>query len=123
MTTIILCAVASILSVEIARRLGIGPRLLRFNRLLSKSMRVVRSPAISDHWKERVLPRYSAGIFKATLGLALVMILFLAPFALVIALGYGIGEDVDGFLSSLTGILVVTAMAGGYALVRQRIGR
>ncbi|MEQ9488620.1 MAG: hypothetical protein RIM72_06465 [Alphaproteobacteria bacterium] len=53
-----------------------------------QSMRVVASSAVSDHWKEKVLPRYAGRILRH----AFVFLLFLAvALALLLAVTFALG--------------------------------
>ena len=105
---LVLCAVASILSVEILRRLGLAGRARNLRRILGASARVIRSARISDHWKERVLPCYAARLFAETLRIAGSLALFLLPFAGATALGEALEADVAAFLASPAGIAAAT---------------
>lgn len=49
----------AILFVEVFLRLGLISRISRLMISYRMVWRVVRSPRISDHWKERALPRYA----------------------------------------------------------------
>lgn len=52
----------AILFVEAFFRLRLLPRISRLLKSYASAWRIVRSPRISDHWKERVLPRYACAM-------------------------------------------------------------
>ncbi|WP_186441633.1 sulfotransferase [Desulfamplus magnetovallimortis] len=68
-------------------------------------MHVLSSSKISDHWKEKVLPRYAGSIFTSSLFLMLFLILILFSFAVVYTLiftfinGHSLFPFVNGELS------------------------
>lgn len=119
----LISAVASVLSVEVLIRTGLAPRVARMMALSGKAAQVVRSSRISDHWKERVLPRYAGGLFVSTLWLGCYLILFLSPFGGAVALGRAFDVNVAGFLASATGIIGVSLFALLYAIARNRFVR
>ena len=79
MTWLIL-GVATLASCVIVRRL---PILEQFRGAMSyarRSLRLIVNTAISDHWKERVLPRYAWRLARNSLSGFGLMLLALAPF-------------------------------------------
>lgn len=74
---------AAILVCELALRLPILDRLVRMRRSADRSMHVLRSARISDHWKEKVLPAYARDMAGASIGFFVLLCLALLPLALV----------------------------------------
>lgn len=48
-----------------------------------KAAHVVASRRISDHWKERILPRYARALFVSSLWMFATVLLVLSPFVVV----------------------------------------
>ena len=64
-----LVAAASVAAVLLFVHSPFRRLLSAFSRALQLSISVIRNPAVSDHWKEKVLPAYALTIFKSSLGL------------------------------------------------------
>ena len=96
-------------------------------RLLSvsqKSVKVVTSPKISDHWKEIVLQRYARDMAKYSLCIGLGMFLVSLP---VIAAAYlldtlnGASQSVIEYTMTPKGLLFATTFSFFYIFLRRRI--
>lgn len=116
--TWLLAAISGIAFVELLLRLPFFATLGTFGRLLPRISAVLRSDRISDHWKEKVLPRYAATMLRATLILAVCLIAAFLPFMACIALAQGAGIGLLGFSMSWVGIGFITLVALIYARVR-----
>lgn len=116
----VLASLVGIGFVEILLRLPLSVVLKRFLIISSKAKRVIRSPKISDHWKERILPIYAIELFKITLRIALYLFLAMLPILLLLVLADAFGIPLWEFMLSLVGILFVTALSIGYATVRKK---
>ena len=86
-----------------------------FKRLVSDILRsvkrsyfVIRSPVISDHWKEWALPKYAAIIFRASFGLLGCLAMLAAPFLVAQAAGSTINVDVLTTVVTWPGLVVST---------------
>lgn len=114
-------AAAGILASEAFLRLPLLPTIRRVTRTAQKSGKVLSSKHISDHWKERVLPRYSLVIGTGSVRFFLMLCLALLPVAL---LGFvypgGIGAWLDELLRPLV-ILGLCAVSIGYIMIRVRM--
>ncbi len=117
-------AAGSVAFVEAFIRLNAFSRIGNLLGLSRQSMKVVASSAISDHWKERVLPRYAgrilrhAFIFLFCLFLALALLL-----AVTFALGYAFGlPGIDDGAILYGWPFNLGALGGGclYAFLRKR---
>lgn len=75
--------VAAVLASEAFLRLPLLPVIRRVTETAQKSQRVLRSKRISDHWKERILPSYSWVIGKGSVQFFAMLMLALAPVALL----------------------------------------
>ena len=85
--SILVSTPAVVVAVEVAHALPI-PNLVR--NLVTrgrKSLHLLRSDRISDHWKERVLPAYATTMLKASLLIAALMIFLFLLFAIGLVVG------------------------------------
>lgn len=86
-----------------------------------KSVRVMASSAISDHWKERVLQRYSLQIATASFKAIGLLVLVFSPFIVLVVIGPMLGLDIVGALYSVEGIAVTSAVAVAFVFVRSKL--
>lgn len=114
----LLAGIASIGAVEILLRLPLAAVTSGLQATLRRVLRVIRSPAISDHWKEVAVPAYASRLFRLTARLALQVVIVVSPFAVVLAVAALAGLPLLDFLSSMTGLLFSTAIAASYATLR-----
>lgn len=116
-----LLALGTILAVEGFLRLPVLKQATALQSLLQKISRTIASPHISDHWKERVLPRYAGQLFMLSITLFGLVCLAVSPF-LLLGLLAGLAEvDFLGFMSTLPAIGASTALAIVYAIARKRL--
>ena len=87
-------------------------------RILRKSAHVLASSRISDHWKEKVLPRYSIRLIGTSLGLFIGLLVCLSPFGAAIFISNSQAWDFDGLLYSPLGLGSSTLFAIAYAYLR-----
>jgi hypothetical protein len=108
--------------VEIFIALPVLPEAGRLFSVVAKVQRTVRSPQISDHWKEKVLIVYAGRLLQRSLILSA---LLLGALAAVTLAGYAITLFLDkGFavyMLSLEGSLVATLASLAYAFARFRL--
>lgn len=114
----LLAALAGIAFVELLLRLPFFSTLGKFRGILSRVSTVLRSDRISDHWKEKVLPRYAFAMLRATLIVAACLIAAFLPFLVFSAIGPMIGIPFFAFSMSWIGILFITLVALAYAKLR-----
>jgi hypothetical protein len=116
-----LLVAGTLAAAELFLRLPLARTARGLLRVAGKVRRTLRSPQISDHWKEKVLLFYARQMFWASLGVFSLMLTALLPLALLAALGTGIGVDLAGRLMEPLGLLVSLAVACGYLLLRRRL--
>lgn len=115
----------SIVAVEIFLWLPIRPPILQLATLGRKIPRVILSPKISDHWKEKVLLKYALLLainsIKAFLWLLLAVALILGFTA---GLGYVFGMGSASALelvASTEGIAIMSLLSIAYYFIRQKL--
>lgn len=115
---------SALLAVELFLRLPFLARVEALGVAAMKALGVVRSQRISDHWKERVLPRYAGRILVATLTLAgLLGIWALAVGGVYLLAGWPMLGGLEPAWLSLSSLAVQGAMvmvAAVYAWMRSR---
>lgn len=114
----LLAGLAGIGFVELMIRLPVFSTLARFNAVGARALSVIGSRKISDHWKEKVLPRYAFRLFKLTMLIALYLVVAFLPFLLCHAAALAIGAPFFEFAMSWTGIVFITIVATVYGAVR-----
>jgi hypothetical protein len=111
------------LAVEYFLRVPLVPAARALAALAHKSIRVVSSKRISDHWKEKVLLRYSREMAGRTALVAL-MVAGCAPViavpALVLDWVFAPAPPIVRSLTSVAGVAGMTAVACVYAVIRKR---
>lgn len=104
-----------ILSVEIFIQLKFLSTADSMLKLTKKVIHVIPKSNISDHWKEKVIPKYALRMMQYSLQ-ALSILLLIFSFFIIL------GIFVNNFLAlilSLVGILESTVFAFGYIYLRQ----
>lgn len=117
----ILIALASLACIELFLRLPVIERTRGVLTTSRRSIKVVASKAISDHWKELVLPRYSLRMASGSLAAAGLMILAFSPIIALALVGPLFGADVMGLLLSWQGIVGISLFAALYVFLRNRL--
>ena len=122
MTQYIAAILVCIAAVETFMLLPLGKELHKLGALTNKILAVLTSKQISDHWKEKVLLRYSGQMALSTLTLAGIFfiagaIIFLV--SLVTDLVISPQISTISFLISLPGIITATLASTAYYLVRR----
>ncbi len=117
----LLLSVCCIVFVEVVLRLDVAGQARAAGLIVSKATRTIRSPRISDHWKERVLPTYSLRLLTASFRLFATVLLALVPIMLATWLSGGQDSHFLQLALSWPGILGATGLAVAYATVRARV--
>ncbi len=112
--------IATLLFVELFVRLKIIRLATQPALLAQRSVKLIQSERISDHWKERALPAYSQRMFASTFRLLGALLIAFSPFAIAIVLTPYIDVPVWAELTSLRGIVFSTVVAFAYLFVRGR---
>lgn len=111
--------------VEIFLRLPVKKHVFRINHYTNRSYHVIRSPVISDHWKEKVILIYAGRIMGSTLSLILYFLLLAGIFIVISSLGSIIDgfppqEDLLNFAGSIKVMLISTIFVVIYIFARTR---
>lgn len=121
--TVLLAILISLLGTELFVRLPIARATAATLASSAQAGRIVRSRAISDHWKEKVMPVYAARLGRQSLALT-------ACFALLAATGMAAvlvadwlvpGEQL--FFESAEGLALSALASTLYYLARNRLAR
>ena len=107
------------LSVEIFIRSNYILLLNSTFKLSKKATSTILNKNISDHWKEKIIPKYSLQMIKCSMQMLMIIILIIFIFF--------IGDNVlSGFLEftfSWNGIIASILFAFSYAYIRKQIFR
>lgn len=121
-----LCSLPGVITfIELLLRLPLRKRVSELAAASNKAIHVIRSPSISDHWKEKAVPRYARQTMALSISLTFYLIVLFMVFSVVFCL-MGLV-----FLGSLREVLeltynpvtlVLTVFLGTfYALLRKKI--
>ncbi|MEM9045688.1 MAG: sulfotransferase [Pseudomonadota bacterium] len=117
----VLLALATLAACEVLSRIDLAGQLQSLSETASRAVRVISNPAISDHWKERILPRYALRIAWAAITSFVLLLVALSPFALLVVVAPLWGADFAAFLVGWSAILACTGLGLGYMLLRRRL--
>lgn len=125
MMDILFASIPALLVVEYFLKLPFAPHARALTAIVTKSMRLVLSNKISDHWKEVVLLRYARELAIHTFVVALM--LFGAVFLVVLPAFlldwiFVPNPSVIEYLSSLVGLSTMTVISSLYMVFRKHFG-
>lgn len=123
MTYLAACLIC-VAAIELFIRLPFVKYVTRLGEIGRKATWVIGSSRISDHWKEKVLQRYSRDLAVCSISLGLLLAIVLGVVAaLAIAFDTVAQPDMPtlDFLMTLKGLLLATAFAFLYVALRRRI--
>jgi hypothetical protein len=112
--------VIAVLAIELISRLPFAATARHIVHASSCAVRTIRSPAISDHWKEKALLLQSRRIACQSLRLGGYLLIVAAACALPVLAGDALGHYTSSYIVSPWGILAVTGLSIGYAFARAR---
>jgi len=104
-------------SAELFMRLPMARLARQMMRRGGRAARVMRSPDISEHWKELVMPAYTVRMARLTFALSAGFAVALAP---MIALDR-LDPDVGSVLMSPSGLVASCVCALFYVAARRRL--
>lgn len=119
----LLASVGCFLFIESFIRLGFTDHCNDVRIIISKSVHVIQSSKISDHWKEKVVLSYAIKLGVLSIKLLVFLIVSLSPFYIIDLVAGCFGLDLMGFLVSPVGLVWSTISGTIYAYYRVRFVR
>lgn len=123
MTYLAVCLIC-VAAIELFIRLPFLKQVARLGEIGRKTSWVISSSRISDHWKEKVLQRYSRDLAVCSILLGFYMIIILGVVTvLAIAFDTLVQPPMStlDYLMSLEGLILATAFAFLYVFLRRRL--
>ncbi len=117
----LLLVIGTILVVECFLRTPLLASVKALQALLGKIMATLKSSAISDHWKEKVLPVYAGRLFSLSIKLFILVLVAMVPMIVIAVLADWRDIPLVLLLSSWIGIAASTGFAVIYIIVRNRV--
>lgn len=124
MSDILSCLIVGGLAAEMFIRLPFLARAKALSGTTQHALAVLRSAAISDHWKEKALLAYAGQTAAASIKLSgLLFLVVLVCTIPVVLIDLVAGRNASLFLFSPEGIALTTALSITYGVIRTRLGR
>jgi len=114
-----LTALATCLFVELLLQQPFYKKLKSLVATSQKSVKVIRSERISDHWKEKVLLSYAFIIFNSSICLLSYLLIAVLPVALISLLAWYFNVNLIVFIVSTFGLFTSSVFALGYLYFRR----
>ena len=118
-----LIGLATLATCELFLRLPVLGRVRQVADTAARAGRLVTNSAVSDHWKERVLPRYALRVGMGSLASLVYLVIACSPFVVLVIAGPFLGMDFQSILLSWSGIILVTAGAIAYLFLTKKLRR
>ena len=106
-----------IIAIEIIYNFKFFYKLNLINKLLNRAIRIISNKKISDHWKEKIIPKYSLKIFINSF----LMLLLLSLILFVFYITSLIFEDFYIMLFSFKGIFLSILFSVFYNLLKNNL--
>ena len=119
----VLIGLATVATCELFLRLPVLGRVRKAADTAARAGRLVANPAVSDHWKERILPRYALRVALGSLTSLAYLLVACSPFLVLAVAGPFLDLDIDGILLSWSGILLISAGAITYLVLAKQLRR
>lgn len=123
MTYLAVCLIC-VVAIELFIRLPFMKYVGRLGEIGRKTTWVIGSSKISDHWKEKVLQRYSRDMAVCSISLGFFLVIVLGAVSLL-SMGYDLVASTDSptldYLMTVEGLLLATGFAFVYIYLRRRI--
>ncbi len=113
---IILMSILCVIAVEIIIRSRILHQVTTITSTAKRAVSVMASKRISDHWKEKVLPKYSLKIMRASVTMLGIFLAIIAVFFLI----FSIRTSFYDFTFSVFGIIFAIVLSILYAKFRPK---
>lgn len=119
----VFAALAAVGFVEILGRTPFFSAFHAYRSIVGKVLATMRSRRISDHWKERVLPRYALSMMGRTLMVAGSIVAAFVPFLILWGMAEALEIPFMALVLSWSGILAMTGAAFAWMALRKAVGR
>lgn len=123
LTEAVLLAVAAIVASELLLRLPVLREAQGLGEVARKSAALLASKRISDHWKERILPVYSARMARCSVLFFVLLCCAVAPVALVGLVAPGGETRWLDLLMQPAAIALLCAVSISYVVLRLKVTR
>ncbi|MFT5700809.1 MAG: hypothetical protein ACI8ZB_003694 [Desulforhopalus sp.] len=97
--------------VGVFLHLNILHRALELTKIPQNVFRIIRSSGVSDHWKEKALPRYSLRLLSQSLTIFVLLLISFSPFVFFALFSTLMDGQFISLVSSLKGIAVSSLTA------------
>ena len=115
----LICFLFVIISIEFIVKINYINLLKSLLLYISKSIKVIKSKKISDHWKEKIIPLYSLNMLKFSVYMGLIFFII----AFLFFIGGIIFNDFNKFLFSVKGIIASFLISFGYLYIKNLINK
>lgn len=119
----VFAALAAVGVVEILGRTPFFTAFHSYRKIVGKVFATMRSRRVSDHWKERVLPRYALSMMACTLMVVASLLAAFVPFLILWALAEALSIPFMALVLSWSGILAMTGVAVAWMTLRKSLAR
>ena len=116
-----LLLISTLIAVELFIRLPLIANVKGLTHVMNKAFKVLKSPRISDHWKEKATQAYSLKLFVHSIKVLVLLMVALAPFAVIGYMGELSGYYMTPLLESPEGVGASTLFAIAYFMIRRRL--
>ena len=103
-----------IIVIEIILNFKFFYKLNLITKLLNKAIKIITNKKISDHWKEKIIPKYSIKIFR----ISFLIILLFSLILFIFYIASLIFEDFYLAIYSFEGILLSILFSFFYSLIK-----
>lgn len=117
---VIVVAIATVVACEVALRLPLVSTVSKLTGAAKRAMKVVRSPNISDIWKEKMVPIYAGRIMTASLVFFACLVAIALPAVLIASLATGSLAAGSALLMQPLYLLEMVVVGAGYIWLRTK---
>ena len=114
-------SVGVVMSTELFLRLPLDRSLNILKIAVQKAVSTIKSPKISDHWKEVVLPYYALQIFTNSLLCFLLLVIEIVPLGVISLVSEQTTANTLDLASSTKGLVFCTIVGIIYFVIRRRV--
>ena len=115
----ILTAILCVLLIEILIRVPLKNLLVEMFKVSGKSLRILRSDKISDHWKEKVMLMYASLLISYTLKLSGIFLVIGGFASILVYMSEYFDVAMEQFVLSWMGVVYSLLVAMAYLKLRK----